>query len=150
MRILVDTNILVRRVNRKDPSFNEARMALNLLRERGDQLCVVPQIMIEFWSVCTRPLHRNGLGLSTAIADRISTRIEDGLDLVPETPDTYAVWRALVKLHEVSGLKVFDARLVASAKVHGIGVILTFNDSDFRRFSEVQVVHPARVGNRIA
>jgi predicted nucleic acid-binding protein len=145
MRVLVDTNILVRRVNRKDPSYGDARRALNLLRDRGDQLCIFPQVVVEFWSVCTRPLQRNGLGLSPAIADRIATRIEAIFDLLPETPDAYAVWRALVKLHGVSGLKVYDARLVASTKVYGIGTILTFNDADFRRFSEIEAVHPSNL-----
>jgi predicted nucleic acid-binding protein len=145
MRVLVDTNILLRRVNRKDPSYSDARRALNVLRDRGDQLCIFPQIVVEFWSVCTRPVQRNGLGVSAAIADRITTRIEAIFDMLPDTPDAYAVWRVLVKLHGVSGLKVYDARLVASARVHGIGSILTFNDADFRRFPDIEAVHPSKL-----
>ena len=42
----------------------------------------------------------------------------------------------------MSGLKVYDARLVASAFVYGIEVLLTFNADDFRRFPGIKVLHP--------
>jgi hypothetical protein len=40
----------------------DAVNAINTLRVRGEQLHIVPQNLIEFWNVYTRPIERNGLG----------------------------------------------------------------------------------------
>lgn len=39
-----------------------ATKALTTLHGHGEQLCIIPQNLIEFWNVYTRPLERNGLG----------------------------------------------------------------------------------------
>ncbi len=62
--------------------------------------------------------------------------------MVPETIDVYREWRKLVVLHSVSGLKVYDARLVAIAIVHGLKTLLTFNVGDFRRYAGIEILHP--------
>jgi len=92
--------------------------------------------------VCTRPQERNGFGLDPAIADRVAARIEAGFHLLPETPEVYRLWRRLVVIHSVSGVKIYDARLVAAANAHGVGSILTFNEDDFRRYPGIEVLHP--------
>ncbi|HMD98634.1 MAG TPA: hypothetical protein VKM93_15040 [Terriglobia bacterium] len=53
--------------------------------------------------------------------------------------------RRLVVAHGVSGVQVHDARLVAAMRVYGVRSVLTFNGSDFSRYSEVQVMHPGQV-----
>jgi len=141
MDVLVDTNILVRRINRQDPRYREARVVLKAPDERGDRAWIVPQNVVEFWSVCTRPAERNGFGLDPTIADRVTARIESGFHLLPETHEVYSVWRNLVVRHSVLRLRAYDARLVAAAIVHKVGAILTFNDADFRRFPEVKILH---------
>jgi predicted nucleic acid-binding protein len=45
----------------------------------------------------------------------------------------------------VSGVQVRDAQLAAAMYTHGISRILTFNGSDFSRFSEITAIHPAAV-----
>jgi len=39
-----------------------ATTAMLTLMHRGTQLCIIPQNLIEFWNVATRPVERNGLG----------------------------------------------------------------------------------------
>lgn len=63
MRVLIDTNVLVRSIERAHPLMRIARDALRNLYEQNDELCIAPQIVSEFWSVCTRPQQSNGLGL---------------------------------------------------------------------------------------
>jgi predicted nucleic acid-binding protein len=48
----------------------------------------------------------------------------------------------LVVAYGVKGVNVHDARLVAAMLVHGLTHILTFNISDFARYSEITAVHP--------
>ncbi len=71
-------------------------------------------------------------------------KIEAFLDLLPDTPFVYAEWKRLVSTHEVRGVRVHDARLVASMIVHGVNQALTFNISDFERFG-VEALNPSTV-----
>jgi len=64
MSYLVDTNVLLRLVQKDSPMHPDARKAIILLRRQGVSLCIVPQNLIEFWAVATRPISSNGLGLS--------------------------------------------------------------------------------------
>ena len=142
MDVLTDTNILIRRINRFDAQHKEARVALRILEDRGDRVCIVPQNIVEFWNVATRPVARNGLGLLPSHVERISARIEESLHMLPERIEIYSEWKKLVTMHAVSGLKVYDARLVASAFVYGIEALLTFNGDDFRRYPGIRLLHP--------
>jgi len=40
------------------------------------------------------------------------------------------------------GKQNHDARIVAAMIVHSVPRILTFNDSDFRRYAEIDVISP--------
>ncbi len=80
------------------------------------------QNMAEFWNTSTRPVERNGFGLSVDTTERI------------------------VLQHRVSGVQVHDARLAAAMYAHGISHILTFNGSDFMRYPGITTIHPDGVG----
>ncbi|HJT69510.1 MAG TPA: hypothetical protein VJ731_04885 [Terriglobales bacterium] len=43
------------------------------------------------------------------------------------------------------GVQVHDARLVAAMRVHGVKRILTFNDKDFARYTDIAALHPGTV-----
>jgi predicted nucleic acid-binding protein len=47
-----------------------------------------------------------------------------------------------VAAHNVLGVKVHDAWLVAAMKAHGLNRILTFNLGDFTRYEGVECVDP--------
>lgn len=145
MEILVDTNILLRRIHRRDPQHRQARDAVNRLRTEGHRLCVSEQNLIEFWVVCTRPVDNNGLGLAPALVERILARLERAVVRLPDSDAVYVEWRRLVSAHAVSGKSAHDARIVATMTVHGITRILTFNVEDFARYKGIQAMHPAQV-----
>ena len=142
MDILADTNILIRRINRYDAQHKETRSALKLLAGQGHRIRIVPQNIIECWSVATRPRDRNGPGLLPAHMERIVARIESNFHLLPETGNVFLEWKKLVATHSVSGLKVYDTRLVASAIVHGIQELMMFNGDDFRRYPGLKILYP--------
>ena len=79
------------------------------------------------------------------MTERYVSRLESMLDFFPDTPAIYIEWRRLVSARSVSGRQVHDARLVAAMNLHGVSNVLTFNVSDFRRYSEVTAVHPRQV-----
>ncbi len=52
--------------------------------------------------------------------------------------------RPVVKL-SVSGVKVHDAKIVASMKAHNVRHLLTFNVKDFKRFKDIRAVDPRSI-----
>lgn len=145
MVCLLDTNILLRSIKLDHPMHPAAVEAMKALVLRKNSLVIVPQVIVEFWAVCTRPGANNELGLKPAEASVELSRIESNFQILPESSVIFDVWRELVARHEVSGVQAHDARIVAAMIVHGISSILTFNDKDFRRFHEINVLTPQSV-----
>lgn len=147
MRILCDTNLLVRSVSPDDPDHQLALDGLADLRRKGRQLVLVPQCLYEFYSVATRPAVNNGLGITPQDAVQF---VEDFTDLMPLLRDertVYEHWLGLMRVHAVQGKQTHDARIVAAMDRHQIDHLLTFNPKHFRRFSHLTVLSPADVVN---
>ncbi len=142
MPFLVDTNVLLRSIDPAHPMNASAAQTLRALRGQGEQLCIVPQNLIEFWNVYTRPLERNGLGRTPEEAEREVTQLKAFFSLLPDTPAIYPAWERLVSAYAVRGVNVHDARLVAAMLVHGLAHIVTFNDRDFARYPEITAIVP--------
>ena len=119
--------------------------AVDFLLDSGDLPCYTSQNLGEFWNVLTRPLDRNGFGLSPPEADRRARMIEDQIPMLPDTPEVHIVWRRLLVAHSISGVQVHDARIAAAMSVHGVKRILTLNARDFARFPSIEAIHPEQV-----
>lgn len=145
MAVLVDSNILVYIANPQSPFYPDARDAINLLLQRGEMLCVLPQNLIEFWVVATRPLQNDGLGLSVAQAQAEITRIKSIFRLLDDNPLIFSEWERLVAQHTVLGKNAHDARIAAAMSVHQVSTLLTVNKADFKRFPHLAVLAPKEV-----
>lgn len=120
--------------------------AISILRGAGIKLFITSQNLVEFWRSATRPVQRNGLGLTIEEASAELQRLETLFPVLPDVPEIYPEWKRLVLEYGVMGVNVHDARLVAVMRVHGLTHILTFNTGDFTRYSsEITPVHPASV-----
>jgi len=142
---LVDTNILLRITRRSDPQHELVDGALAKLAEQGTLLCYTHQNIAELWNAMTRPVGRNGLGLSIMEAERQVRAIEAGMTLLPDSATVYREWRRIIVEHAVSGVQVHDARLAAAMYVHQVNHVLTLNVADFGRFTGMVVLHPSTV-----
>jgi predicted nucleic acid-binding protein len=129
MRVLLDTNVLCRLADRGHPFHAAAETAVHALRRRGDEPCLVPQVLYEYWVVVTRPLSDADKALSLWVELFTLLRDERGI---------YPLWRDLAARHDVKGKAAHDARLVAAMKRHGLERLLTFNATDFRRFEGIE------------
>jgi predicted nucleic acid-binding protein len=138
----VDTNVLLRSTDAGEPSQSVAEAAIEALRLRGDSLSVFPQNVIEFWAVATRPLANNGLGLTTTQTESQVKVLKAMFTLLNDAPEIFSIWEDLVVRYQVTGKQAHDARLVAAMLVHGVSRLLTFNDRDFKRFTEITIVNP--------
>jgi hypothetical protein len=66
---LIDTNILVRWVLPNEGQYASLASMMGRLIAQGNEVCYTPQAVSEFWNVCTRPINRNGYGMTPAGAD---------------------------------------------------------------------------------
>jgi predicted nucleic acid-binding protein len=139
---LVDTNILLRMTRRSDPQHQLVDAALAQLAGQGTILHYTHQNIAEPWNAMTRPLVRNGFGLTSADAEREVQAIEAGMILLADGEAVYREWRRIIVQHNVSGVQVHDARLAAVMYVHRVSHILTLNVADFSRFGGLTTVHP--------
>jgi predicted nucleic acid-binding protein len=139
---LVDTNIPLRISRRSDPEHMLVDTALARLAGQGTTLFYAHQNIAELWNAMTRPVARNGLGLTVADADRVVQAIESGMSLLPDNEAVYREWRRIVVQYGVSGVQVHDARLAAAMYVHHVNHLLTLNVADFSRFTGLTAVHP--------
>lgn len=64
MRLLLDTSVLVRLRDADSPAHTLCVEAIERLRAHSAELCICAQVLIEFWSVSTRPRTVNGMGRS--------------------------------------------------------------------------------------
>jgi predicted nucleic acid-binding protein len=135
MAVLLDTSVLCRLTNQDDAVFPVAAQAIAELHRRQETLYITAQNLIEFRNVATRPLSGNGLGLPPDKAASLAADLEAAFDLLPETPDIFPAWKALVDDLGVIGKQVHDARLVAVCHVHSVTSLLTFNVGHFKRLS---------------
>src|SRR6266481_4743784 len=124
---LVDTNILLRITRRSDPQHRMVDTALARLAGQGTTLYYTHQNIAELWNAMTRPVSRNGLGLTVVEAEREVRAIEAGMSLLPDSEAVYREWRRIVVQYGVQGVQVHDARLAAVMYVHRVSHILTLN-----------------------
>ncbi len=139
---LVDTNILLRGAQPNHPMHADAINAQLELRRCNDQLCLLAQNLVEFRAVATRPIEANGLGMSQPHADAELVRLKSLYLVFTDEPTILAEWERMVKQYGAAGKQNHDARIAAAMVAHGIPTILTFNKSDFIRFSEITAITP--------
>ncbi|AFZ27323.1 putative nucleic acid-binding protein, contains PIN domain [Cylindrospermum stagnale PCC 7417] len=146
MAYLIDTNIILRMAQPNHLMCTEALNALGILRQRKEDCYLTHQNLVEFWRSATRPVERNGLGMSLAEAEAELKRLETLFPILPDIPEIYPEWKRLVLKYGVMGVNVHDARLVAVIIAHGLTHILTFNLKDFARYAnEITPVHPTKI-----
>jgi predicted nucleic acid-binding protein len=132
MAVLVDTNILLRSVEPRHPQHAVAVAAVYRVLAESTPVYFTLQNIAEFWNVATRSIENNGLGLSVPYTLDEAEKIEGLLTLLPDTPAVYAEWKRIIVEHGVLGVKVHDARLIATMMTHGVSRLLTFDVDDFR------------------
>lgn len=95
MSFLVDTNILLRSAEPSHSMYPDATNATAILRSQGEQLCIIPQNLIEFWNVYTGPIDKNGLGLTIKEAEAEVNRLKELFVLLIDEERIYSEWERL-------------------------------------------------------
>ena len=145
MRILLDTDVLLRFIEPAHPQSSTSSEAVELLEDRNHELVIVPQVLYEFWAVATRPAENNGLGMTVSAALVQLQELKDLFRLLRDERAIYEIWEQLISSLQIKGKPAHDARLAAAMQRHGITHLLTFNTADFTRFGFVTPCDPAAV-----
>jgi predicted nucleic acid-binding protein len=145
MWILLDTNVLLRSAEPGHAQHHITTDAVTRLRQQGHELVVVPQVFYEFWSVATRPIENNGLGMSVVEAEAELKALKSLFRFLRDERAIYLHWEQLVAAHDVKGKKALDARPVAAMIRHAVTHLLTFNVQDFVRYPSVTPLLPGDV-----
>ena len=142
MAYLPDTSVILRLNEPGNPLCKIVENCLDKLERDGKELIIVPQVLVEFWVVATRPKSVNGLGLTIEETERELENLQKIFTLLPENERIFDEWKASVTKHKVSGKVAHDARIVAAMTAHKIDNILTLNPNDFKRFTEIKAIRP--------
>jgi predicted nucleic acid-binding protein len=86
MRVLVDTNVLLRSAQPSHVLCQRATQAVSRLIREDAGVFFCSQTIAEFWNVATRPTALNGLGFSHDAVLREIDDIENLLTLLPDVP----------------------------------------------------------------
>lgn len=140
MRVLVDTNLLVRMTDVSSTSSPTASAAAVSLLQSGARLVLMPQVIYEYWAVSSRPVAANGLGMTRSEVRECITDFLATFDFLKDERGIFQHWWHLIDKYDISGKTTHDARLVAAMLRHGIRRLLTFNGVHFSRFEQIEVV----------
>ena len=105
----------------------------------------LPASLIEFWSVATRPVEMNGLGMSPEQAYEDCERFLRMATFLSDPQELFDRWLQIVRQYAVRGKQVHDARLLAFAQAYGITHILTLNPQDFVRYAQIAPLLPQEI-----
>jgi hypothetical protein len=143
MRILLDTHILVHAHNASSHHQSTASEILSKALESKIQACILPQILYEFYAVVTNPRRVDQpLSPDEAIAICEDFWLCKEIDVIePQTSTTSLVF-SLTRENHLSGARIFDCIIAATAKEQGIKDIYTENVSDFEIYDFLNVINP--------
>jgi predicted nucleic acid-binding protein len=143
---LVDTNVLVYRVDPRDPL--KQQVAIDVLRAglRANQLFVAHQSVLEFVAAVTRPQAELAGAPLLSRADALL----EAEALLAEFPVLYPnreTLRTAIRGAATYGLQWFDAHLWACAEVNGLDELLSEDFQHGRHYGSVRAVNPFGVAS---
>ena len=142
---VVDTNVLVYAANAAAPEHARCRGLIEEWRHGSLPWCVTWGILYEFLRVSTHPrVFAEPWPAAHAWTFVEAIRVSPGLSILVET-DRHAsmVDRVLRDEPTLAGNLIHDAHTAALMLEHGVRRIYT-RDTDFHRFSGVEVIDPLK------
>lgn len=135
--MLVDTNILIYAINADSPKHKPAKQFLS---ENKENLLISHQIIFEAIRVLTHPKFSQPMTPKSAVKS-ISAIVEVCQKIYPNQ-ETYYLTLELIKQFSLSGNRIFDCYLAATAITNGVYEIATDNTKDFKKFIEIKIINP--------
>ncbi len=138
--LFVDTNVLLTATDESRALHSRAVQLLAGSVRQDLSLVASGQVVREYLVVATRPIERNGLGLSVLDAEANVNEFLRRLELYDETEEVSLRLRQLAITHSLRGKRLHDANIAATMLVHGISTLITQNGDDFSPFEDIAIV----------
>ena len=132
-RVILDTNIILRIIDKTSPDHKLSYSIIKRLISENYEICIIPQVLIEFWVVATRPVNSNGFGWDESYTMIELEKLQDIFIMLPDNESIFTYWKKLVS-QGVKGKRAHDAKIAAAAFAHNADAIATLNDQDFTNF----------------
>ena len=140
---LLDTNVLVYAFYQDFEHYQASYHLLNQAQNDDAALCVIPQVIAEFYSVITNPRRvSSSFEPGDALDEIKSIRALPGLTLLPVPLDVVDRMTELLHSYPVIGRRVFDVQIVATMLGNDVQRIYTFDTTHFIQFDEIDVLTP--------
>jgi predicted nucleic acid-binding protein len=143
--VVLDTNILLRLAEPDHLLHGATAKAVAQLRLAQWQPVLLPQVAYEFWAVATRSTAANGLGMPAEVVLPILNNFTSQIPVLRDDRGVYEQWRRLVAQYAITGVNSHDLRIVAAMVRHRTRALLTSNDREFKRYTEIDVMTPDSV-----
>lgn len=137
--VFLDTNVLLTASAPNRSLHRQAQTVLQHWPTRGVELFISGQVVREYLVVATRSLQANGLGLSSTHAVQNIQGILGRSHLLDENVRVMDYLLGLIRKHKISGKRVHDANIVATAVIHGVDFVLTDNTSDLEDLADLRL-----------
>ncbi len=133
--MFIDTNVLVYSRFLEAPHHTVARQLLDRALQGAEPLRISRQVIREYLSVVTRPqTWPIAITLENALND--AHRLASSFEVLEDGPSVTDRLIMLCREVPAGGRQIHDANVVATMLAHGETRLLTFNDSDFRRYGD--------------
>ena len=140
MKVLLDTNVLLEATDEGRKLHNQALGIFQNAVATGVELFLATQVIREYLVVATRPVANNGLGMDTASAlDNIS-QFRRRASLIAETIQAGELFLVWATRYGISGKRLHDLQLLASASAAGLDGVLTANEADFPETGSIKIL----------
>lgn len=135
--MLVDTNILIYAINIDSPKHKKAR---KFLEDNLGNLEIAHQNILEAIRVLTHPRFSNPMSLKEALDDLLA--ISQLCEIISPDSNTYYFFLEFIKKNKLTGNRIFDGYLAATALSNRVDAIATDNTKDFKKFNELKIINP--------
>jgi predicted nucleic acid-binding protein len=134
----VDTNVLLTASDKDRPEHAEAVHFLEAGLRGELRLFTNGQVFREYLVVATRPLDKNGFGLSPQDALGNLKAFGTCIQLLDENQAVTRQLHKLVADYQLKGKRIHDANIVATMRENGLTQLKTYNQADFTAFDGIE------------
>jgi predicted nucleic acid-binding protein len=143
---LVDANVLVYAINENAEHHTVALKFVESGLNGEIPISFTPQVFSEFFATVTNPKRITAvLSREDAVSEIENYFLKGEGDIVFIHQGTLDKMIELIKKYQVSAQDIFDLQIVATMLSNNITRIYTYNEKDFSRYTEIEVLNPESV-----
>ncbi len=148
--LFLDTNALLTATGSSRPNREAARNLLHAAVRNGFHAALSGQIGRERLVVARRPVENNGLGLGASDALKDTGQSRRFSVFCDETQEVSKRLPSLVSARGLTGSRIHDATVAATAPTHRVSVLVTDHARDFDALAGLDVLTTSQAVRAVA